>query len=181
MAVSAKNNVVLWEDIQDLYTALNAVRSKFSFSQVTAPTLSASTEKITNEQLSNLSNYITGMKTNKYLKNATITNITVPNQYDIVTPNPFIQVKTAIDDMNRVCAFDAAFFASCFGFCDFTFNADFCDFSQCDFSDCWCDFGFNGDFCDFTFNAANVNFGGNGSYLGGMNTGSVVCDTFFWK
>lgn len=123
MALST-GSLASWADIQAIYTAMNAARTKFSIATVTVP---GSPGAMKPDNVKALNDLVNAMSSNRYLSSVARTGITPPSSGALIYADPFTQISSTIEAMQDTCAFDSF--------------RDFRDFRSFDFR------GFDG-FCD---------------------------------
>lgn len=153
MSTGARVN---WSDIETLYSNLNKVRTKYSFTELSVP--NEQNILATPSTISTLKTVIEGMSANTDLGDTTNTDIiTVPQQGELLDEDPLIGLAAVIDNMTNACAGNFSFNGSNFSFSgNRNFNAT--------------NFGFT---CDFTPGAtfsSNFSFSGNDSYNNSNNS-----------
>ena len=111
----SKGSSVSWSDIQTIYNNLNTARKKFSFATVTVPSNPGIAKP---SQISSLKNSIEELRSNRYVGNTALTNVTVPSRGALLYPNIFSSMTTTIRRIQDTCVFD--------NFCRFDgFSSDF--------------------------------------------------------
>ena len=138
MSLSTRSKVS-WTDIQNLYTAMNTERKRFSMSTVTIPNNPGLTIP---EHVATLNSLVNAMSSISFLTNVAVTGVVVPSRQTRLFASPFTRIADTIEDISNVCIHCG-------------------DFSQgCSFSDSGCSgatFGFDGGCKRFT-HARNENF-----------------------
>lgn len=102
MSLSQGSNVS-WSDIQTIYNNLNAARQKFSFATVSVPSNPGYTMP---SQVSDLKSRIEELRSNKYVGNTALTNVTVPARGTLLYPNIFNSMATTVKRIQDTCVFD---------------------------------------------------------------------------
>lgn len=136
---------VLWQDLLDIYSSLNTARTTFGFSSVN-PSGGVGTPAQAS-QVSNLNSFTTEMASNRFLSSVARGISPLPAKGDLLKANFLSDLKTQIDNINQVCAFDAS---------NFGFSANFSFHSS--------DFSFS---ANFSFHSGNFSFSGNRSFHSG--------------
>lgn len=93
-----------WEDIQELYTALNTARKKFSFNQIILP---ENPGEMVPEHITNLNTLVNSMSSNRYLTRVAVTGITPPTSGQLIKAEPYTTISNTIARIQRTCAFDS--------------------------------------------------------------------------
>ena len=96
-----KNNLNIWEDIKNLYNLLNVERERFSMTTVSVPSNKDSLTEIAD--ITDLKSQIQAMTSNGYVGSvASTSGVTVPSRGALLTPTPFTQMQTIIENISAV-------------------------------------------------------------------------------
>lgn len=106
MALETKKRLD-WTDIQDIYTSLNAARTKFEMSLVAIP--DKEKKRPIPTDATNLEAEIIAMKTNKYLSNLNIPDVRDPQTKERIKPDIFNQMKLNINNILGECPHDGSY------------------------------------------------------------------------
>lgn len=122
----AKDNKVLWSDIQSIYSKLNNCQNKFSLTQTTAP---SNPGVIKTNVVTDLKSHISSLTSSSFVNTSFVTNVNniSISTGDLLKTDPFNTMNTTLDEIyniNTCPDFNADFTCpyepySCFGSYDY--------------------------------------------------------------
>ena len=102
---------ISWSDVRALYDTLNTAQTRFSQSRTTAP--SNEGRRTRESDITTLKNEIENLRNVSYVgTQATFSNFTAPRANELMKRVPLEEIRSKLDTINGICAYDGANYTS---------------------------------------------------------------------
>ena len=102
---------ISWSEVRALYDTLNTAQTRFSQSRTTAP--SNEGRRTRESDITTLKNEIENLRNVSYVgTQATFSNFTAPRANELMKRVPLEEIRSKLDTINGICAYDGANYTS---------------------------------------------------------------------
>lgn len=114
---------ISWSDVRALYDTLNTAQTRFSQSRTTAP--SNEGRRTRESDITTLKNEIENLRNVSYVgTQATFSNFTAPRANELMKRVPLEEIRSKLDTINGICAYDGANYTSNNGYRGANYTSD---------------------------------------------------------
>ena len=114
---------ISWSDVRALYDTLNTAQTRFSQSRTTAP--SNEGRHTRESDITTLKNEIENLRNVSYVgTQATFSNFTAPRANELMKRVPLEEIRSKLDTINGICAYDGANYTSNNGYRGANYTSD---------------------------------------------------------
>ena len=114
---------ISWSDVRALYDTLNTAQTRFSQSRTTAP--SNEGRRTRESDITTLKNEIENLRNVSYVgTQATFSNFTAPRANELLKRVPLEEIRSKLDTINGICAYDGANYTSNNGYRGANYTSD---------------------------------------------------------